>query len=240
MLCERNALFYPRQGSSRKLVICHRPQDILLRIRELAEKCYMLCQLEERSKVSPGPVGRSPELKLSTVFTANSSLILDFFFLSSMAIKCSSQVFWVKMIKSINYRISYIPQIKVSIQGGRQADSLLNLPDRVQGLECTSTHFCFICMIPGPCLYISPLIFYPNVEVEASGVCVCVSLACTSVAGCWRFPFAPYPPFCSTPVVMVLRPGHCWDNHKHLICLPKKSLHCFPCFLKRELTATTQ
>jgi len=80
VLCERNASFYPRQGSSRELVICHRPQDILLRIRELAEKCYMLHQLEERSKVSPGPVGRSPELKLSTLFTANSSLILDFFF----------------------------------------------------------------------------------------------------------------------------------------------------------------
>ena len=79
---ERNASFYPRQGSSRELVICHRPQDILLRIRELAEKCYMLHQLEERSKVSPGPVGRSPELKLSTLFTANSSLILDFFFFS--------------------------------------------------------------------------------------------------------------------------------------------------------------
>ena len=29
-------------------------------------------------------------------------------------------------------------------------------------------------MIPGPCLYISPLTFYPNIEAEASGVCVCV------------------------------------------------------------------
>lgn len=132
-------------------------------------------------------MGRSPELKLSIVFTANSSLILDFFFLSSMAIKCTSQVFQVKMIKSINYRISYIPQIKLSIQGRRRADSLLNLPDRVQGLECTSAHFCFICMIPGPCLYISPLTFYPNTEwkcLEASGGCVCISLAHTSVDSC--------------------------------------------------------
>ena len=91
-----------------------------------------------------------------------------------MFIKCGSQVFQIKMIKSINYRISYIPQIKLSIQGGRWTDSLLKLPDRVWGLECTSTHFCFICVIPGPCLYISPLTFYPNIEVEASGMCVCV------------------------------------------------------------------
>ena len=70
-------------------------------------------------------------------------------------------------------------------------------------------------MIPGPCLYISPLTFYPNIEAEASGgvcvyvcVCVCVYFPGTHICGLLlKVPFCPIPSFLQhSSVVVVLRP----------------------------------